>query len=72
MPAVHVQPCHITNPAEEARLGDEAFRRAVAKALSTALQRFFDGDASDPGAGTGQGPERQSQDEAEAQGPDRP
>jgi N-acetylmuramoyl-L-alanine amidase len=69
MPAVHVQPCHITNPADEARLGDEAFQRAVAVALGTALQRFFDGAAS---GGTGQDPERQPKHEAKTQGPERP
>lgn len=68
MPAVHVQPCHITNPAEEALLAQEGFRRSVAVALATALQRFFDGDASGLGGQPGQGPERQPQQDPQTQG----
>ena len=41
MPAVQVEPCFITNPAEEALLRDENFRREVARALTDAIERFF-------------------------------
>ena len=43
MPAVVVEPCFITNPKEERLLSQEAFRRAVAGAIATALERFFAG-----------------------------
>lgn len=43
MPAVHVEPCFITNPKEEALLRDEPFRREVAMALGDALERFLGG-----------------------------
>jgi N-acetylmuramoyl-L-alanine amidase len=61
MPAVHVQPGYITNPAEEAQLGQEGFRRSVAMALATAIQRFFDGDISGLGGTARQGPQRQAE-----------
>jgi N-acetylmuramoyl-L-alanine amidase len=41
MPAVHVEPCFITNPREEARLGEEPFCQGVAEALATALEQFL-------------------------------
>jgi N-acetylmuramoyl-L-alanine amidase len=41
MPAVHVEPCFITNPAEEAKLRREEFRTGIAAAVRTALERFF-------------------------------
>ncbi len=41
MPAVHVEPCFISNPAEERLLSDPGFRRALAEALASALERFF-------------------------------
>jgi len=41
MPAVHVEPCFITNPQEEARLGEDAFCRGVSEALATALEQFL-------------------------------
>lgn len=54
MPAVHVEPCLLTNPEEEARLGQEDFRHSLARAVAEAVERFFAGDlaASDaaPGA----------------------
>lgn len=40
MPAVQVEPCHVTNPAEESRVADPAFQRRVAEALATGLRRF--------------------------------
>jgi N-acetylmuramoyl-L-alanine amidase len=43
MPAVHVEPCFITNPKEEQLLGEEAFRRDVARAVADAVERFFAG-----------------------------
>lgn len=46
MPAVRVEPCFITNPAEEALLGDESFRGQVADAIVRALERFFAGSGS--------------------------
>ncbi len=49
MPAVHVEPCFITNPAEEALLRTERFRREVARALAVAIERFF--GAGHPNAG---------------------
>jgi N-acetylmuramoyl-L-alanine amidase len=41
MPAVHVEPCFITNPTEEALLRDPRFRASVAGALTAAAERFF-------------------------------
>ncbi|MDP8956353.1 MAG: N-acetylmuramoyl-L-alanine amidase [Actinomycetota bacterium] len=41
MPAVHVEPCFITNPNEESLLKDENFRREVARGLTDAIERFF-------------------------------
>lgn len=43
MPAVHVEPCFITNAAEEARLRDPAFRRRMATAVADAVERFLGG-----------------------------
>jgi N-acetylmuramoyl-L-alanine amidase len=45
MPAVHVEPCFITNPREEALLRQESFRAEVAVALCDAVQQFFNGRA---------------------------
>ena len=67
MPAVHVEPCYITNPGEEALIRQEPFRREVARALTDAIARFFKaagssttgGDATDTaaaGAISGPGP----------------
>jgi N-acetylmuramoyl-L-alanine amidase len=41
MPAVHVEPCFITNPREEALLDSDSFRREVARALAEGVERFF-------------------------------
>lgn len=41
MPAVHVEPCFITNPREEALLKDAPFRERAADALAVAVERFF-------------------------------
>lgn len=41
MPAVHVEPCFITNPREEELLGMDDFREAVASAIATGVERFF-------------------------------
>jgi N-acetylmuramoyl-L-alanine amidase len=55
MPAVHVEPCFISNPREEALIRDPAFRRELAIALADAVERFFAGviPASDTDATTG-------------------
>lgn len=60
MTAVQVEPCFVTNPKEERLLGDDSFRRGVAEALATALERFFAGSlpedaeaGSDAPEGTG-------------------
>ena len=41
MPAVHVEPCFITNPREEALLRGIEFPAAVARALADGMERFF-------------------------------
>jgi len=41
MPAVHVEPCFITNPREEALIQDGSFRSQVAFCLAEAVERFF-------------------------------
>jgi N-acetylmuramoyl-L-alanine amidase len=43
MPAVHVEPCFITNAAEEERILDPVFQRELAVALADAVERFFGG-----------------------------
>lgn len=43
MPAVHVEPCFITNPKEERLLSEEPFLREVTLAMTRALDRFFAG-----------------------------
>ncbi|MFB3738549.1 MAG: N-acetylmuramoyl-L-alanine amidase [Candidatus Velamenicoccus archaeovorus] len=53
MPAVQVEPCFVTNPDDEALLGDPAWRRAVAHAVADALQRFVEGRTGRDRAGTG-------------------
>jgi len=45
MPAVHVEPCFISNAREEASLGERAFQQAVAKAVTDAVEGFFAGNA---------------------------
>jgi N-acetylmuramoyl-L-alanine amidase len=52
MPAVHVEPCFITNPREEAALRDEGFRARLAGAMARGIERYFEG-AEPPPAGTG-------------------
>ncbi len=48
MPAVHVEPCFITNPGEEDALRSEAFRARIAAAIAEGVERFFEGtDPSD-------------------------
>jgi N-acetylmuramoyl-L-alanine amidase len=41
MPAVHVEPCFLTNPREERLLGTEAFLRRLASAIADGIERFF-------------------------------
>jgi N-acetylmuramoyl-L-alanine amidase len=41
MPAVHVEPCFITNPREEALLRQDRFRRRVARAIVDGIEQFF-------------------------------
>ena len=47
MPAVHLDLGYLTNPADGARLGDEAGRDAIARAITAALIRFFAPPAQD-------------------------
>jgi N-acetylmuramoyl-L-alanine amidase len=41
MPAVHVEPCFITNRGEERLLREERFRAGVANAIATGIEHFF-------------------------------
>lgn len=77
MPAVHVEPCFVTNPREERLLADPAFRRQLAMTIADGVERFF-APAGAPGAGgsaspngrsfaRGQ-PEHEPQHRAEAEG----
>jgi N-acetylmuramoyl-L-alanine amidase len=43
MPAVHIEPCFITNAEEEVMVADRAFQQEVARAISDAVERFFAG-----------------------------
>ena len=43
MPAVHVEPCFVTNPAEEALLRQDAFLEELSRAIAQALERFLVG-----------------------------
>ncbi|HEX2030661.1 MAG TPA: N-acetylmuramoyl-L-alanine amidase [Actinomycetota bacterium] len=43
MPAVHLEPCFITNPKEEQLLTEDPFLRDAAAAICRALSRFFAG-----------------------------
>jgi N-acetylmuramoyl-L-alanine amidase len=54
MPAVHVEPCFLTNPREEALLQDRRFRQEVARGIADAVERFFGGRAmpSEDGSGS--------------------
>ncbi|MGH2723576.1 MAG: N-acetylmuramoyl-L-alanine amidase [Actinomycetota bacterium] len=47
MPAVHVEPCFITNPKEEQLLREGPFLRETALAMARALDRFFAGRAAE-------------------------
>ena len=40
MPAVHVEPCFITNPREESMVADPGFRQQVAAAVADAIERY--------------------------------
>jgi N-acetylmuramoyl-L-alanine amidase len=60
MPAVHVEPCYITNPREEAMLLDERFRLGVARAVASALEGFFRSGLG--GSGSARPSEHQEQD----------
>lgn len=44
MPAVHIEPCFITNPNEEAMLADPAFQQEFARMITDAVERFFAGN----------------------------
>jgi N-acetylmuramoyl-L-alanine amidase len=46
MPAVHMEPCFITNAAEEARIRDPSFQRDMAAAVADAVERFFGGNVA--------------------------
>ncbi len=48
MPAVHVEPCFISNATEEAELGGRTFQLAIARAITDAVERFFAGNAPEP------------------------
>jgi N-acetylmuramoyl-L-alanine amidase len=48
MTAVHLEPCTLTNPKEEAMLRDESFRRDIARAVADAVEHFFGGGAGSP------------------------
>ena len=41
MPAVHVEPCFLTNPREEALIRKPLFRKEVASGIADAVERFF-------------------------------
>lgn len=43
MTAVQVEPCFLTNPKEELLLGEDPFRRELARALAAAIERYFAG-----------------------------
>lgn len=46
MPAVHVEPCFITNRREEGLLAQDEFRRELARGLADAIERFLAGTTS--------------------------
>ncbi|MGH2682063.1 MAG: N-acetylmuramoyl-L-alanine amidase [Actinomycetota bacterium] len=46
MPAVHVEPCFITNPREEALISQDGFRREVARGMADAIERFLRGEGA--------------------------
>lgn len=49
MPAVHVEPCFITNPEEERRLRSPDFREVLAEAIAAGVERFFVEPGEDAG-----------------------
>jgi N-acetylmuramoyl-L-alanine amidase len=51
MPAVHVEPCFITNPEEERLLREESFRTRVARAIAAGIERYFEGPVLAPAHG---------------------
>jgi N-acetylmuramoyl-L-alanine amidase len=53
MPAVHVEPCILTNPKEEAMLADPSFCHDIARAIADAVERFFAGGAAETKAAEG-------------------
>ena len=53
MPAVHVEPCFITNHREEALLRTDRFRRGVATAVGGAIERFFLPESAESKQGEG-------------------
>jgi N-acetylmuramoyl-L-alanine amidase len=50
MPAVHLEPCFITNPREERLLAEGTLAHDLALAVVEALGRYFAG-TDEPGAG---------------------
>jgi N-acetylmuramoyl-L-alanine amidase len=42
MPAVLIEPAFITNPVDELRIDDADFRGAIAHAISSAVQRYYE------------------------------
>ena len=64
MPAVHVEPCFVTNPREEALVRQHEFRSEVAAAVADAIERFF-GRPAEEQAGT-------TSRDAERSAPERP
>lgn len=42
MPAVVVEPGFVSNPYDEKRLGDAVFRRQIARAMATGIERYFE------------------------------
>lgn len=53
MPAVQVEPAVLSNPDEETRLREEAFRRSVARAIAGGVERFFAGEVATSDAAPG-------------------
>jgi N-acetylmuramoyl-L-alanine amidase len=68
MPAVHVEPCFITNSREESLMAQERFRRELARGLADAIERFFAGASESASADREPGQQR-AQDEAQPQTP---
>jgi N-acetylmuramoyl-L-alanine amidase len=48
MPAVLVEPCFITNHAEEKKVGDSQFRASIAAAIATAVGRYYEATSLTP------------------------